>query len=153
MYCSSCGNLLVQGMNYCKQCGAKTDNKIDTPMLGQSNKVLERLPVVLIAVAIFGFITTFLVMENLLKTNSPPGSIATALFFLLGTVFGIFYLILREISKNLEFNRQLALKELNKPVVIRDTAPQQIEAAKELISVTEHTTRNIDPVYLEKNSH
>ncbi|MEW6129102.1 MAG: hypothetical protein AB1757_18835 [Acidobacteriota bacterium] len=152
MYCSTCGNRLIQGLKYCNQCGAKIENNPEDKSSGNTDKIVGRLSFAMIWVALFGFIATFLVVENLVKTGSPAGMLASVLFFLLGTVFGISYLLIREISKTLEFNRQMILRARDKPVAVRDTAPQQIEAPKEVISVTENTTRNFEPAYGEKNS-
>lgn len=147
MYCSGCGNALAQGMKYCNRCGAKTTDATEqSKPVVKTDKVVEHLATVICFVAIAGFIATFIIVENLLKSNAGLGATAAFLFMLLAAIFGISWLLIRQIAKVLDFNRQLKLQEQAKSVSVRDTQPQQIEAPAELISVTEQTTRNFTSV-------
>lgn len=147
MYCSGCGNAIAQGMNYCYRCGTKTiDTTEQRKPSGKTDKVIEQLATVICFVAIAGFIATFIIVENLLKSNASLGATAAFMFMLLATIFGISWLLIRQIAGALNFNRQLKLQEQAKSVLVRDTQPQQLEAPAELISVSEQTTRNFTPV-------
>jgi hypothetical protein len=71
----------------------------------------------------------------------------------LATVFGVSWLLVRQIAGALNFNRQLQSwsADRNAPVATRDTQPQQLEATGAGISVTEQTTRYFEAVYTERN--
>lgn len=147
MYCSGCGNSLAQGLKYCNRCGAKTvDATEQSKPIVKADKVVEQLATVICFVAIAGFIATFIIVENLLKSNASLGATAAFMFMLLATIFGISWLLIRQIAGVLDFNRQLKLQEQAKSILVRDTQPQQLEAPADLISVTEQTTRNFNPV-------
>ena len=147
MYCSGCGNAIAQGLKYCNRCGAKTiDATEQSKPVVKTDKVIDHLATVICFVAIAGFISTFIIVENLLKSNASLGATAAFMFMLLATIFGISWLLIRQIAGVLDFNRQMKLQEQAKNVLVRDTQPQQLEAPADLISVTEQTTRNFTPV-------
>ena len=147
MYCSGCGSAMVQGMKFCNRCGTKIiDASEQTKAVVKTDKVIDHLATVICFVAIFGFIATFLIVENLVKSNANLGAIATFMLMLLATIFGISWLLVRQIAGVLDFNRQLKLSEESRSMLVRDTQPQQLEAPQQMISVTEETTRNFNPV-------
>ena len=147
MYCSGCGNALAQGLKYCNRCGAKTvDATEQSKPVVKTDKVVENLATVICFVAISGFIATFIIVENLLKSNAGLGATAAFMLMLLATILEISWLLIKQIAKAQDFNRHLKLQEQAKSIVVLDTQPQQLEAPAEMISVTEQTTRNFNPV-------
>ncbi len=153
MYCSGCGNALPQGLRYCNRCGARVvDVTDDGKPVVKTDKVVDHLATVICFVAIFGFGAAFLIVKSLLSAGTNTSAIATILLFILATIFGLSWLLIRQISESLKYSRQQLPEREPAPIHVRNTQPQQLEAAPEMISVTENTTRNFNPVYKERES-
>jgi hypothetical protein len=145
MYCSSCGVVVVQGLSYCKNCGAKLNRGDD------ESKSSEVSPDTLVSSMVATFILglmTITVLMGVMKAvlGLPVGQIIAFLalpFLLIVILEGVFIrLLLRRTKSTLptidtKLSNEQSTNELD---------ATQVRALPEgMPSVTEHTTRAFDP--------
>jgi hypothetical protein len=157
MYCSSCGTALQIGLKYCNRCGNRIyaiDESVEAnqPII-KTDKVVDHLATVICFVAIFGFGALALIVTQLIKS----GHLGEAMGFtglILVTILFIAWLLVRQISGVLNFNRKVNGQPGDSRTVnsLRDTQPQPLEASGDVLSVTEHTTRNFEALYPERDA-
>lgn len=157
MYCSTCGTAVIEGLNYCKNCGvrvgganADATNKLSEASFNTLLGGIIGLPIAGIGI-IIGLLS---VMKQELGFNDPMIVIITLMSFLM--------LIVAEITLIwLMIHRTKTVKESGnstqfKDVVIKNLNQAQTrrlaEGAQEPIpSVIENTTRNLEPVRSDQN--
>ena len=145
MYCSSCGNQISDALKYCNSCGAKQKKGKDRSVNAQ---MLDDVLTTVFLVVMFGLGIFVGVIAVLLDNNVARELLALIAIGYLAAVFAICFMLLsqakRLISASLESqgsDRQEAALPLQMPA--RSNA--QLEAHREpAISVTEHTTRDLD---------
>ncbi len=144
MYCSNCGNELKAGLNYCNRCGGKVARAVSG-----NDSVAKGLATSLGYIGLFGFLSLVAIVAILIgnEVDAPVIVVVTAMF--LATLFGISFIILRQISKLSEKTTEsnqtntpsINVKELNSPITNQLEEPKHAPA-----SVVEHTTRTLDKV-------
>jgi hypothetical protein len=147
MYCSSCGSAAPPGLSYCNRCGADLRLK-ENEVPKRSGPSPNFLVGGIVAVTIFGlFLVTILmgVMANVL--HSPDGVIngfaaAAFLSFLLVDAF-FAWLLLRSRKAPAQSADIIQLKEAIRAEL---HAAQTSGLIEPLGSVTDHTTRTLEPV-------
>jgi hypothetical protein len=147
MYCPSCGTQSTQGLQYCKRCGA---NLIPSEPLVQYTRPgglgwLIALVAVMMAMPIPGLAIVYEYASSLVGRNFPvpnaTGLAVVGLLVIFGTEALLYRLLSRLISVYLHGGQPTV------PARPRAGAPPQIAAPHEgAASITEHTTRNFDPV-------
>jgi len=152
MYCSSCGVAVAQGLSYCNYCGAKLNEKGDS---GSSPYVKPELLVsAMVGLFILGLaaITVLLgVMKAVLQLSGPQIIPFALLSFLL-------LLVLEGIIIRLLLSGKRAAKAESNPPISKEHATKELDPppartlSEPVPSVTEHTTRALDPVYNERTS-
>lgn len=157
MYCPDCGDHSTQGLNYCKQCGAAL-----SPLENNSDGERRSRPgafswtLTLFAALIgFGGLALIFGMGFVLAQNPTVDKDVPVALLVFGSLsfVGIFavlvYMMLRLTSASPGAGKKASPKL--KP---RSKAPApQIEAPPlTLQSVTEHTTRNFEPLKRESNA-
>lgn len=149
MYCSSCGVSVAQGLVYCKNCGAKLSRDSEN----RSSEVRpESLIFACMATFIFGLgaITVLIgVMKTVLAVPVERIIPFALLPFLMMLALEVVFI-------------RLLLQRTRRPDVTTNTLPSREQTTRELDathpralpeplpSVTEHTTRVLDPVHTER---
>jgi hypothetical protein len=146
MYCSSCGSAVKPGLSYCNYCGAEVNSKQRSPTRS-SEAPQESLVWAITAVTIVGLggaIGLMAVMKEVLHFNDGLIIAFTLLFFLtfLAADAVFIWLLLRPKFRAREADgmtkqKELATKELGEAKACALPEP--------LLSVTEHTTRTLEP--------
>src|SRR2546423_3037071 len=153
MYCSSCGVAIAQGLSYCNYCGAKLNGVKADSLIKTTEVKPESLVFGMVAVLVFGFVAiTFLMMAmKMVGLNVGQIFAFTILSFLIMLlVEGVFIWQLLHRKRGAEetggtaLSKEQATKELN--------AAQARALREAMPSVTEHTTRTLEPVYNERTS-
>ena len=148
MFCSACGNSVVQGLSYCNHCGAKLPGEKVTK---SSEVKAESLVWAMVAVLVFGFVAIVFLMMAMKMVGLNVGQILafTILSFLLMLlVEGVFIWQL--------FRRKRGAGETGDTALSKEQATKELEAAQARVlsesmpSVTEHTTRSFEPIYRER---
>ncbi len=153
MYCSSCGVAIAQGLSYCNYCGAKLNGVKADSLIKTTEVKPESLVFGMVAVLVFGFVAiTFLMMAmKMVGLNVGQIFAFTILSFLIMLlVEGVFIWQLLRRKRSAEETGDTAL---SKAQVTKELNAAQARALREAMpSVTEHTTRTLEPVYNERTS-
>ena len=149
MYCSSCGSALTPNLVYCNKCGARVSTN------DEDERKRDIAPEFLISAMIGLFVLGLGVMIGLMAVMKrgvgfePPIILAItmlcfSLLFLIESIliFFLFRASFRRRSKDVE--------QLKKPTTKELDAGTPLGLPANMASVTEHTTRAFDPVYIEK---
>jgi uncharacterized membrane protein YvbJ len=148
MFCSSCGNQLNAGLNYCNRCGsAIARNDSDARSSGNFSESLAY-------VGGGGFVCFIFVLLILVKNQVPPDTVTKIAFIYLATLFGICYLILRHVKTSLEKPalEQRDVQEFIPAVQLPPKTTNQLnEYQQPATTVTEETTRNFEKIPLQKS--
>lgn len=140
-------------MSYCNRCGAKV---LGAEANG-ANKPAELSPNVLViaiaAVFVFGLTAIFGLMA-LMKGGTDPIILAAAMLsFLLTLLVEVVLIWLLLSGRRSAKEKEVAATERLKEHTTKELVEAQARALPEpLPSVTEHTTRTLDPVYGERKS-
>lgn len=149
MYCSACGSQIQSDLNYCNRCGAKVSG--GDPVLQKS--VAGLMTSVMGAIGCIGLVAFIFVVYLVLRSGAEPRMLIPISFFYLSTIFGICYLLLREVSKltGKSSPRAINQPETAPPAYLKPATTAQLEESREPgISVTENTTRTLDEVLIER---
>lgn len=149
MFCSTCGVAADRGLSYCKHCGAKLNDGKDMPVAQPAQIAPESLVWAIVAVFVVGLgctIGLMAVMKEVVHFNDGLiGAFTLASFVLM--------ILLEVVFVSLLFRRNRTHKETKDTAPIRERLPQEETRARALPeaapSVTEHTTRNFEPIYHE----
>jgi hypothetical protein len=150
MYCPSCGAQSTQGLQFCKRCGA---NLMPPEPLIHCRKPgglgwLIAILVLMMGMPIPGLAIVYEFANNLINRSFPPpnvtGLAVVGLLVILGTEGLLYRLLSRLISVYIQAEEPV---QPARPRPILSQPQPQIGAPHEgMASVTEHTTRNFDPV-------
>jgi hypothetical protein len=158
MYCSSCGSAVTPGLSYCNRCGAEVGTKLSTKKAGatKGSEFPESLVWAIVAVSVGGLsliIGLMAVMKHELHFNDGLILMFSLLSFvlMLGAEVVFIWLLLswraksaaRETADTTQLKAS-ATKELGEP--------QQRFLAEPALSVTEQTTRTLEPVQRDRKT-
>src|SRR5262249_40618285 len=148
MYCSSCGVAVTPGLSYCNQCGAKLSGAKDDGITKSEVKP-ETLVGAIVTVFIVGFVAIIFLMMAMKMVFGPENlhlviSFTLLRFVIMLAVEGVF--IWKLLSRK-EGDKETVNAERLK----RQTAKELGEVKAHMLpeaamSVTEHTTRTLEPV-------
>ena len=152
MYCSSCGMPVTPGLSYCNHCGAKLSGARGDSITKSSEIKPETLVGAIATVFIFGLAAIIFLMMAMKMVFGPENlhlviSFTVLSFLIMLAVEGVFIWKLLALKKGAKekgdtdrFHKQTA-RELGDA-----KAPMLPEGA---MSVTEHTTRTLEPVEMK----
>ena len=147
MYCSACGVAVNQGLTYCKNCGAKVlreDERQPTQPKPENIIVMMVATFVMGLVAICALIT---VLKAVQFEFGPLMAITLLSFLIMIALEGVFIRLL--------FRGRSRDKDKDATLISSQPTTNQLEAQSQfplqpVESVTEHTTRAFDPVFIER---
>ena len=152
MYCSACGVNVAQGLSYCNYCGAKGGEKSSD---SKSSEVRpEFLVFMMVALFIFGLVAITILMGMMKQVLGLPVErvLGFALFpFLL-------MLLLEGVCLRLLMRRNRGTEETGANALLKEQTTKQLDRPEERLlaepapSVTDHTTRTLEPVHSERKS-
>jgi hypothetical protein len=154
MFCSTCGAALTKGLSYCNRCGAKTT--LSTNQLAPSGppdklaEIVMGLSVISGVVVLGGFFFVYLLVTKLLDRLINPSAIIVFMMFSLAAVFGISWLLIRQLTRTLDVYLRTDKKEKQQKLAAPDT-PQLAAPREPIPSVTENTTRAFEPSLRERS--
>lgn len=154
MYCSKCGSVVNDKLNYCNSCGtkiARSETDEDSP-----KSILDNLLTALCFIAIFGFAILVGLVAVLLDKSLPHQVVLFVALGYLAALFGICRMILSQVPKLIDAKLKIARDEKAEtaqtpPVQIPAPTTAQLEQYREPASVTENTTRNFEKVLRTEN--
>lgn len=153
MYCSTCGVAVAESLSYCNQCGARIVAP-DTEKLDSSRDVKPGLLVSAMAgtflLGMFAITALLGVMKAILQLQ--PGQIlafAALSFFIMIFLEGVYLFLLFRRSRGAE---ERVTTESRAQHTTKELCARQAYVLQEpSSSVTDHTTRAFDPIYVNRN--
>lgn len=143
MYCDQCGKQIDDALNYCNSCGAPLKKEPDV-----SKSVISGLISALISVAVVGLGVLVGLIAILLDKVSKLEPVFIFSLFYLAVLFGICFMIMRQISKVID--ARVIPKKLSVPaaplIQLPPRTTAQLEEHRQPASVTESTTRTLNKV-------
>jgi hypothetical protein len=157
MYCPNCGAETTAGVNYCKHCGGILSEPSVSPNCGESRNVLTAL---ILAMSTMGLVLGGLsiVFKNAMMLVGPqPGFVSPArevttiaammVFFGSAAVIVSTLLLIKLFAKVMGFDSR-SNKETRQKNLQPGLRPQRLSSPPSaMLTVTEHTTRNFEPVF------
>ncbi len=148
MYCSNCGNKIKKGLNYCNACGARI---VDLEKEKSSSNV-ENISTAIGFIGVAGLAGFVFLVKMLLDYNVLEGPMVIILIAYLATVFGISFMLIKQLSPKKETSDQSINFQSDIPRTIKSVDTNQLEEPKQPpASVVENTTRTLDKVPIERS--
>ena len=145
MYCSTCGSLINTGLNYCNRCGARVD-KLATQEKSAGTATLSMATGF---VGLGGLGLTVGLIAILLKNGVVPEVVVMLAIAFLATVFGITFLMIRQMSQMMNPS-QSSLKSFSEKAQLNSPNTAQLEEPLQPAgSVTENTTRTLEKTLIK----
>ena len=156
MFCSSCGSAITPGLSYCNRCGAELSPKKSAAAKG--TQLIESLVWAIVAVSVGGIallIGLMAVMKHELKFENQMILLVVVLSFALllaaETVF--VWLLLRSKGLTSEgIKDPTDITQFKKATTKELDEPRERLLTEPAVSVTEQTTRTLEPVYRKPKS-
>ena len=155
MFCSSCGVSVAQGLSYCNHCGAKLngekgDSLIKTTELRAESLIISAM-VGLFVLGLLAISALMWVMKAVLDLNAGQVLAFAALSFLIMLL--IEGVLIWRLSR-----RKRGAEETVGTALSKEQTTKELDAARARVlpeamaSVTEQTTRTLEPIYSERKS-
>lgn len=152
MYCSTCGVAVAQDLSYCNYCGAKVNGEKADRVSKSSEVNPQFLLSSMIALFVFGLVAITMligVMKAVIRLEAGQILGFAALSFLI-------MLLLEGLCLWFLLRRHRGAKETGATALEKEKTTKELDAARERLltepvpSVTDHTTRTLEPVYRER---
>jgi uncharacterized membrane protein YvbJ len=155
MYCSSCGVVVAEGLSYCNQCGAKLSGAKSVGIAKVAKVQPESLVWAVVAIFVVG-LGSIMGLMGILKVQFNAGLGIVTIFsliilLLMLVVEGVFISLLFG-SKSESNDGKSAMELLRKQTTRELEAAQPHALSEPVASVTEHTTRAFEPIYVQKKA-
>lgn len=148
MYCERCGKSIDEELNFCKSCGAQLKKNGAAESKSLLNLLITAL--IVITTAGIGVLAGFLAI--LLDKIPRIEPVLIFAMFYLATLFGICFMIMRQVSKLIDAKLSGRYVETVNPpphqplVQLPPKTTAQLEHHREPASVVDSTTRTLDKV-------
>ena len=146
MYCANCGSLINEELNYCNRCGTRVAKDELAKQSDSTAAALKSLSTVTGITVFVGLGSLIGLLAILVGNHVIPELITIITIAFLLTVFGICFLLIRQISRltGTAISEKETLKQKPAPEQLNAPAAGQIESPRRaFISVTENTTRTL----------
>ncbi|HJQ22663.1 MAG TPA: zinc ribbon domain-containing protein [Blastocatellia bacterium] len=146
MYCPNCGAESVQGLRYCKQCGANLNLTTEMMPPARFPMALTIIFLMLIAlISIIGGVGAFALASDMSMHNQPPSNVLAIMILGPLVTLGVDVLLVWLLLRLVKIYHQPAAPQPLPQAVPRAFTPPQLDAPPSSVgSVTEHTTRNFE---------
>ncbi len=145
-YCSNCGKTLNANLNYCSSCGTRVENKA----LVVRNSSSSVLGVGAVFIGIVGLICFVPLLQTLLRSSIETPATVVILIAYLVTVFLMFTVLVGHVWKSsgdIRIKGNKTSDDFGGHEAFRGINTAQLpEPTERPASVTEHTTRTLDPM-------
>lgn len=162
MYCSSCGTEVAHGLSFCNRCGA---NLAPTETLVAINRpqgllwIIALGLIMLTGITIGGLAVVFAALMEFFRLGFPMVSVMMLAVLGIIILFSSVWALSRQVSRMLnlylepgESATAAKQEKPNKKLTAKRPAEITTTPVQPLRSVTENTTRTLDPVYREQES-
>jgi len=152
MYCSACGVNVAQGLSYCNYCGAKVGEKSSASKTSEVRP--EFLVSAMIGLFVLGLVAITILMGMMKQVLGLP--VEQVLGFALLPF--LLMLLLEGVCLRLLLRRNRSTEATGANALLKEQTTKQLDRAEERLlaepapSVTDHTTRTLEPVSSERKS-
>ncbi|MEP6848687.1 MAG: hypothetical protein ABI999_07510 [Acidobacteriota bacterium] len=153
MYCSNCASPVNDKLKYCNSCGERIGRDEDKE--GTPGKMLNNVLTTLFLIVLFGLGILVGLVGVLLGNHTPNDVVALIAIAYLIAVFGICFTLLRQVPKLIDakLNRTSSISpDFVPPPQLNPRTTAQLADYQRPASVTEHTTRTLQGVPIERGS-
>ncbi|HUS10493.1 MAG TPA: zinc ribbon domain-containing protein [Pyrinomonadaceae bacterium] len=156
MYCSSCGSAVSPGLKYCNRCGAQLSSKKSAGSKGSD--LIESLVWAIVGVSLGGLgllIGLMAVMKHELQFENQMILLVVLLSFvvLLAAETVLIWLLLKSKGWTSQSEKEtIDITQLKKAATKELDEPYERLLPEPSVSVTDQTTRTLEPVYRNKRS-
>ncbi len=153
MYCSSCGTTVMSGLSYCNHCGAKLREAKDDSISKSSEVRPETLVWGMVAVFVFGLGAIMGLLAVMKSVFPQPDNIGLVIFFTL--ISFLIMLAVEGVFIWMLLGRKRGAKAASDTERLEEPEAKALSGAKvrllpdPALSVTEHTTRDLESVELK----
>ena len=157
MYCSTCGKSVTAGLSYCNHCGAKLGGADSVVAANPTELFPESLIWAIVTVFIVGLGGTIGLMAVMKDAgNFGPGMILGLTFLSFGVMLAVeavlIWLLLSRRKGEIVSAKQETITQ-HEGAATRELGAAEARALPEpAASVTDHTTRTLEPVYRERKA-
>ena len=154
MYCSTCGVNVAQGLSYCNYCGAKLNTQEGKSVSKPPEVNPQFLLSAMIGLFIFGLVAITALMGVMKVILGLPVERVLAFALLPFMVM----LLLEGLCLRLLLRRTRTVEEAINSALLKERTTKELDAAREqfltepMPSVTDHTTRTLEPSFNERKS-
>lgn len=156
MYCPSCGTKVTPELSYCNRCGADlkpTESLVSTGKPKGLAVIVSLSMAMTVGLAIGGLPVIFTLLMGLIKAGFPLHDAMILAVLSLLMLFGTVALLSRQLSRLIGVYLQSGDATQPKKSKLSGQLPAQIAASLEpMLSVTEHTTRTLEPSHKERST-
>ena len=159
MYCSSCGSAVAASLSYCNRCGAEVNTKASSRNAAAppAPAFPESLVWAIVGVSVGGLgvlIGLMAVMKQALHLDTGVIITFSMLSFLILLVAEIsfIWLLVSTQRRAHRRERETDVSEIKGGATRELGLPQDLLLTEPALSVTEHTTRTLEPVYRERKT-
>jgi len=154
MYCERCGKKIDNSLNFCNGCGAQLRKEKDKV---EEKSVFSGLLSALIAVAVVGLGVLVGFVAVLSDKVRDTGALFAFVIVYLATLFGMCFLLATQLAKVIDRDHTdrgrietVTISEPERLVQLPPKSTNPLEDFNGPASVTEHTTRTLDEVPVER---
>ena len=143
MYCPSCGAEFTNGLKFCKRCGANLNSVKKTQETGLD---LGKFASMFWSIGVFGMTGLALLVGGLLGAMGigvKSDAVVVVAIFMLMTILAIAGMLTFQLSRLIKLANDMQFE--SREFDIERTPAQIEESPLGMPSVTEHTTRNMEP--------
>lgn len=146
MFCSGCGVQIDAALNFCNRCGNRVPK-------GEAASLAENLSQSMGYVGGFGLLGFIFVTAILIRKDVPMEAFVPIAFFYLGSLVTICWLMLRysmQLTK-MKMESTRSGESYSEPHYLSARTTAQLgDSIQQPASVTEHTTRTLDKIPLDR---
>jgi hypothetical protein len=154
MYCSACGVAVAESLSYCNYCGAKLNGTTAARATKSSEANPQFLLSSMIALFILGLVGITMLMGVMKVILGLP--VERVLGF--ASLPFLVMLLLEGLCLKLLLQRNRTAKQVGPAPPLKNHTTTELDARQERLlseptpSVTDHTTRTLEPIYNERRS-
>lgn len=154
MFCPNCGTTVNKKLKYCNSCGERLSKSAEIDKDGMPGKMLDNILTTVFLVVMFGLGILVGLVAVLLGSNVEPKFVVFITVAYLAAVFGICYTLLTQVPKLIDARLKANEyeEESRQAARIAPLTTAQLEEYREpVMSVTDHTTKTLDKVPIERS--
>jgi hypothetical protein len=152
MYCSTCGGAVAPGLSYCNHCGARLSGPGAVGEHKQAELFPDSLVWAIVSVFIVGLGGTIALMAVMKDARAfDPGQIIGLSFLSFVAMLAVEAVLIYVLLSRRSGGKGVSEKSKLKASSVRELGIANERALPEpALSVTEHTTRTLEPAYRER---